>query len=241
MTNIEFVEKAIWIAGLKTQYAVGAFGAPCSAYNKSRYGNKPQNKPYKSKIDNASADTFMFDCVGLIKGILWGFEAKKNTSYGGATYTKSGIPDFGTESLPRMKGYHKGLDDIPVGAILYMKGHAGIYIGNHQVIEATPAWRGCVQWTYSDKKFGNAQKWEGWVKLPYLDYEDEEMKQEDFNKMMDVWLAERMAMPASDYAKEPLKWAKDKKIMQGDEKGNQMPKAFITREDVITILHRALN
>lgn len=50
--------------------------------------------------------------------------------------------------------------------------------------------------------------------------------------------AHAKTMKASDYAEKPLEWAEEKGIMKGTEKGNLMPKAFITREDFITALNR---
>lgn len=49
-------------------------------------------------INAASADTFGFDCVCLIKGVLWGWHGDKNAVYGGATYTSNGVPDIGARS-----------------------------------------------------------------------------------------------------------------------------------------------
>ena len=39
-------------------------------------------------INSASSDTFGFDCVCLIKGILWGWNGNLNHVYGGATFVK---------------------------------------------------------------------------------------------------------------------------------------------------------
>lgn len=76
MTSATFVEKLIDVAkNYKTLYVMGCFGAPMSAANKKRYtSNHTYNKQAARTrmINAASADTFGFDCVCLIKGILWG-------------------------------------------------------------------------------------------------------------------------------------------------------------------------
>ncbi len=73
----EFVDKLVNIArNYKTLYVMGCFGAPMTEANKRRY---TQNHPYNKQaartamINAASADTFGFDCVCLIKGVLWGW------------------------------------------------------------------------------------------------------------------------------------------------------------------------
>ena len=85
-----FVDKLLTVAGnFKTLYIMGCFGAPMTPENKKRY---TQNHDYNKAADRvkminaASADTFGFDCVNLIKGILWGWSGDASKRYGGATY-----------------------------------------------------------------------------------------------------------------------------------------------------------
>ena len=86
MTNNEFVKNAKDIANnYKTLYVLGCFGSPMNATNKKRYtSNYSYNKSRASIINAASSDTFGFDCVCLIKGILWGWNGNANKTYGGA-------------------------------------------------------------------------------------------------------------------------------------------------------------
>ena len=88
LNNYEFVNELKSIANNnKTLYVMGCFGAPMTAANKIRYTN---NHDYNRKstrsamIKSSSADTFGFDCVGLIKGVLWGWNGEENDIYGGA-------------------------------------------------------------------------------------------------------------------------------------------------------------
>lgn len=103
MTNTEFVKKLKSAAtDFKTLYVMGCFGAPMNATNKKRYtSNYDYNKRAErtAMINAASADTFGFDCVCLIKGILWGWYGDKNKVYGGANYTSNGVPDIGADSI----------------------------------------------------------------------------------------------------------------------------------------------
>ena len=79
MTNKELAAKVKDIAlHYRTLYVNGCFGAPLTASNKQRYcNNNDYNRdPSRQKmIKAASADTFGFDCVCLIKG---GNHCRKN-------------------------------------------------------------------------------------------------------------------------------------------------------------------
>ena len=89
-SNIELARKVKDIAqNYKTLYVMGCFGAPMTEANKKRYcANHNYNKnPERQKmIKAATSDTFGFDCVCLIKGVLWGWNGNKNKTYGGAIY-----------------------------------------------------------------------------------------------------------------------------------------------------------
>jgi hypothetical protein len=64
------------------------------------------------------------------------------------------------------------------------------------------------------------------------------MTQEQFNKMADAWVAGLANKPAAGWAEKNLKWGKDNGLMTGDEKGNLMPKKFLSREEFIAVLNR---
>lgn len=183
MTNIEFVQRAKSILSLNTLYVNGCWGAPMNAKNKTRYTN---NTTYNKQTDrtmkilNASSDTFGFDCVGLIKGILWGFKGDASATYGGATYKLNNIPDLPEDTLIQLckpSSDFSKLEDI--GTVVWMKGHIGIYIGDNLVIESSPKWTDGVQITSIANKGGkagfNSRTWAKWGKLPYITYEDTEM------------------------------------------------------------------
>ena len=68
--------------------------------------------------------------------------------------------------------------------------------------------------------------------------EEEEMTQEQFNKMMDIYLADRGDLAGADWSKEDRTWAETNKIVQGDPDGNKRWKSFVTREELAAMLHR---
>jgi hypothetical protein len=150
-----------------------------TAGNKIRYINHHsynQKVSQKAKINAASADTFGFDCVCLIKGLLWGWSGDASKIYGGAGYAINNVPDIGTEQMIAVcKDVSTNFSKIEVGELLWMNGHVGIYIGNGLSVECTPAWNGCVQVSAVHnigKKSGyNGRKWTKHGKLPYVSYD----------------------------------------------------------------------
>ena len=100
MTAEKLIDQALKAAACKTLYIKGCFGAPMTQANKKRYSqNYDYNKSRAWKINAASKDTFGFDCVCLIKGILWGWDADTSKVYGGAVYESNGVPDINEETM----------------------------------------------------------------------------------------------------------------------------------------------
>lgn len=120
-----------------------------------------------------------FDCVILVKAILWGWNENKNHAHGGAVYGSNGVYDDSADTIiNRCKNVSSSFKNIVPGELLYMAGHVGIYIGDGQVIECTAAWEGKVLYSKIDNS-GNrsrngisAGKWLKHGKLPYLTYDE---------------------------------------------------------------------
>ena len=178
-TASELVAKCKEVAqNYKTLYVMGCFGAPMTESNKERYS---RNHSYNRQtvrtvmIKSATADTFGFDCCGLIKGVLWGWNGNKSKTYGGASYATNGVPDISADQLiTKCKDVSTDFSKITVGELLWMSGHVGIYIGNGQAVECTPSWKNGVQITnVQNIKAGTGRKWTKHGKLPYVTYETE--------------------------------------------------------------------
>lgn len=177
MNNQEFANKLIEIATkYKTLYVMGCFGQAMNDYGKNRY---TQNHSYNKQasrtkhIMNATADTFGFDCVCLIKGVLWGWNGDTKGLYGGAKYASNGVPDIGADSIiKKCSNVSTDFTKIEIGELVHMKGHVGVYVGNGLAVECTPKWSNNVQLTACncDVAGYNRRNWTSHGFLPYVEY-----------------------------------------------------------------------
>ena len=118
-----------------------------------------------------------FDCVILIKAILWGWNGDKNASHGGAKYASNGVYDDNADQIVnRCSNVSTDFTRLAPGELLWMPGHVGVYIGNGQVIECTAAWEAKVLYSRIDgagRRTRNGRQvgsWKKHGKLNYIDY-----------------------------------------------------------------------
>jgi cell wall-associated NlpC family hydrolase len=180
MKASSFVSKLYEIATTKkTVYAWGMFG---SIITKSRVQGKAKQYPYwytERKIASvfaplygANPPVWGFDCVGLIKAVLWGWSGDESKVYGGAVYASNGVPDLSADAMiGRCTSVGGEMGNIAVGEFLWMKGHCGVYIGNGKVVESSPKWTNGVQVTAL-----TARNWLKHGKLPWVEYSVEEVR-----------------------------------------------------------------
>ena len=176
MKQSDFIRMAILFEKQPTVYVNGAFGAVANDSNKKRYKNA-QNITRWTKIQNCPKTGFFADCCGLVKGILWGWDADTSKIYGGAVYKSNGVPDVNELGLLN-NCYDVSTDfsHISEGELVWMKGHCGIYIGDGIVIESTPAWDCGVQKTglgnTGHSVNGKSRTWTKHGKLTWVEYSD---------------------------------------------------------------------
>ena len=184
LSNEEFIAKLQTIAAnYKTAYLWGTFGSPVTEQLITQKANQypewytaARQSYFRSLVGK---NYFAFDCVGLIKGILWGWSGDASKSYGGAVYASGGVPDVSADGM--IKLCQNGTSDfssIIPGEAVWMEGHIGVYIGSGKVIECTPAWENGVQVT-ACLNIGpisglNGRTWTKHGKLPYIYYSKEE-------------------------------------------------------------------
>lgn len=165
----------------KTVYAWGMFGSPITrAIVNGKASQYPSwytsNKVYGifEPLYGLNPPVWGFDCVGLVKGVLWGWNDDSSKTYGGAVYASNGVPDISADAMiSRCFSVSTDFSSVTVGEFLWMKGHCGVYIGNGLAVESTPAWENGVQITACNcyKTGYKSRYWTKHGKLPYIVYE----------------------------------------------------------------------
>jgi hypothetical protein len=202
MNSSEFVEKALDIAkNYKTSYIWGGFGSPITEASLKRAAAEYSKNTEKGWIAAAKKyqgdpKAFYFDCVGLIKAIIWGWCGDASKSYGGAVYptaaaVKAGAcPDKSADGMIAVcSGVSTYFSGIVPGAAVWMTGHIGIYVGDGLCVECTPSWANGVQITavsnIGTKAGYKSRKWTKWGKIPYINYEEEiDMSKDELKKLI---------------------------------------------------------
>lgn len=180
MDSKTFIDKLYDIMNnYKTVYMWGCFGSPVT---NSIIDQKAKQYPSwyttarKNKLKSlVGKGYFSFDCVNLIKGILWGWNGNKNASWGGVKYASNGVPDINADAfIKACKGVSTNFNNIVPGEVVWIPGHVGVYVGDGKVIEITPSWTGDVQLTALLNKGPiaglNGRRWTSHGKMPYINY-----------------------------------------------------------------------
>lgn len=105
---------------------------------------------------------FCADCINLVKGYMW-----LNEETGRQSYASNGCPDTNADGMytrAKEKGKINTMPDVP-GLIVRFTGHAGVYIGGGEVIEARGFAYGVVRTQL------NKRPWTHWYRMPGLTYE----------------------------------------------------------------------
>lgn len=269
MTAQELVRRCVDIAkNYKTLYVSGCFGAPLTGSNVDRYcNNNSYNRDKKRtamirSAANQDPPVYGFDCVCLIKGVLWGWNGDPNKTYGGAQYASNGVPDIGEDAMIRQcKGVTTDFSKIVPGAAVWMSGHIGVYIGDGLAVECSPKWANGVQITavgnIGSKTGYNTRTWTKWGKLPYVDYTkgENDMTEEQvkaiaravvsqmmeldsyplFVRNMEKYREELGKLPVPDWAQTEHELARAAGFTDGTR-----PCDFASRQEVFSMVLRAL-
>lgn len=163
----------------KTIYVMGAFGWPMNRKNQERaigaysYNAAPVRA---AKIRGACGEVFGFDCVNLIKALLWGWAGDASANYGGAVYGANGVPDVDEGAMFRAcREVSADFSRVQPGEAVWLPGHIGIYVGDGLAVECTPNWADGVQVTACncDRPGYPRRDWAKHGHLPYVTYEQE--------------------------------------------------------------------
>lgn len=248
MTASELCAKARGIArDYKTSYMLGPWGWPANdkmIIRATTNGSNAQaNKGWLSYANAIKGKGFLFDCVGLIKGILWGWNGDLSKTYGGAGYACNGVPDIGADTMiARCHDVSTDFSAIVPGEAVWMTGHIGIYVGGGVVVESTPKWNWGVQESTCLNVAGKqlpdtvgSRTWTKHGKLPWVDYSaadkpaDDEKEDEEMVKYKNL-----EDVPA--WYKDAVKKVVDKGALNGTGNGELNVSEDLCR--TLTILDR---
>ena len=193
----------------KTAYMLGPWGWPATDKMIQRAttqgSNAKINRQWLSQANAIKDKGFLFDCVGLIKGILWGWSGDMGRTYGGAGYACNGVPDYDAKKMiDACRDVSTDFSAIVDGEAVWMDGHIGVYVGGGVVVEATPKWRGGVHWSTCANVSpalvpgtAGSRTWTKHGKLPWVEYAEQEKIEEDsemtyYKTILDVptWYAD---------------------------------------------------
>lgn len=170
MTNtklVEFVKKAL---AENWGYCLGTFGnilTPTLLDQKMKqgYGVGEYNLRHKDYL-NKYINKRVSDCYGLVKAFVW-------WNNGSVKYNLSQDRNQeGAYSAAKEKGILSTIPEIP-GLVLWMKGHAGIYIGNGEFIECKGAPTGMFKGKIENGKVVKGSPFTHWFKDTYITYVEE--------------------------------------------------------------------
>lgn len=164
----------------KTVYVLGAWGWPMTKAAQQRCMKAQSfNRQRKDKLQQLDSSTFGFECGGLIKGILWGWDGDHSEVYGGAGYEVNNVPDKDADQMIGLcRDVSTDFSMIQEGCVVWKPGHIGVYIGDGLAVECTYRWDDGVQITavhnMGEKPGYNGRTWEKHGKLPWVTYLTEE-------------------------------------------------------------------
>lgn len=131
------------------------------------------------------------------------------------------------ELFAKLCSFH-GLDPLADGVIVsHAEGHARGIATNHG--DPDHLWRG-LGMNYNMDKFR--------ADVAACMKGEDEVTQEQFNTMMNTWLAQQQDKEPADWSREAREWAEGKGIIAGDTNGKKMYRSFCTREQMVVFLHR---
>lgn len=179
-----------------TLYVYGSFGEHLKSDNIERYLSRYayNRQPHRISLIEKSLDkdVFGFDCVCLVKGVLWGWRGDPSVNYGGAVYESCSVPDVGANKMIEL--CHEVTEDfsnICIGELLWTNDHCGVYVGDGLAVECTPLWNDGVQLT-SVGNLENApaayhqRKWKKHGKLPFVEYQQDSHIDSDTESDMEI-------------------------------------------------------
>lgn len=223
-TNLGLIEYCR--AQLGRPYWMGTFGQLAGAglygYNKMRLPGDYLWADMPSQFGLR-----VHDCIGLVKGYLW-----SDGPDGLPEYLADPCPlDHSADSMLAACAEHGPIATLPelAGVLVFRPGHVGVYAGDGKVLEARGHRYGVVETQLVERDFKN------WGICPYIFYEEDDMTQDKFNEMAELWLENRNSLPEPEWSQKEGAWKKAAAV--GIVNGNA-PEGYLKRDEMTAILDR---
>lgn len=142
MKVTEFIDKLELACSVNTNYLWGTWGNKITDNLIDKKANQYPERYSQGRQnylkENTTSGNWGFDCIGLIKGILWGWNNDTTKSNGGAVYKSNGVPDTNASGIKRYcTNITSDFSNIVPGEFVWRPGHIGVYVGSGHCIEAT--------------------------------------------------------------------------------------------------------
>lgn len=144
-------------AQLGRPYWYGTFG---QAASRELYEQKKRQYPKQYEWEYDGTTEKVHDCVGLIKGYLWGEDPQDSDPVYDPAQDKSANAMF---TACKTKGEIATMPDV-AGVLVFLPGHVGVYIGGGEVVEARSRRYGVYKTKLADRP------WKNWGYCPYISY-----------------------------------------------------------------------
>jgi hypothetical protein len=217
-TNENLVIHCMTALSEKWGYVFGTWGQVLTEtilnQKRSQYPNIINQDRY-NYIQNNYLGKRTADCGGLIKSFLWWTSS-------GPSYKP--VNDVSVDTMleqAKEKGTINTQPELP-GLVVWYKGHAGVYIGNKEVIEARGTMYGVVQTKISERP------WTHWFKHKDIEYLEKKEDQLYTDVTNDRW------------SYHDIKAVTEAGIMGGFPDGSFRPTENVTREQIAAIVNRIL-
>lgn len=175
MKSSEFIKKLELALSQNSAYMWGTWGNKITtkliSKKKDQYSTRYSDSRVALLTDKVGKNYWGWDCCGLIKGILWGWNGDTSKSNGGAVYGANNVPDTTASGLKKysteISTDFSDVSKILPGELLWKPGHVGVYIGDGYVIESTlrGSLDGVVKTKLSD------YDWAEHGKIKFIEYE----------------------------------------------------------------------
>lgn len=154
-------------------YVLGTYGQICTTtllnQKRKQGGGVGVYNTRHSTYQNKFIGKRVTDCYGLVKGAVWPANSKGDPIYqsSGAKYADRN--QEGAFNAAREKGPLSTIPELP-GVILWMKGHAGIYVGNGIFIECVGSPVGMRKGRIQNGRVVSGSKFTHWFKDNWIEY-----------------------------------------------------------------------